>query len=289
MTTAQLTVGRLISAVHLLDLASSYELYFQELSTTLRIIKLVPATEAVSLAVAAGWIKVPTDGPMTLERRGEEVRDFESIEIQVRAGIYDLAVRERYNWTYAAMRGRTELLKVVSPAVRECFDDAGLLTSTEPQIIEWWDKLADVSRASADAAKISIGRSGERLTMEYEMRRVGSLPRWQAVESNLSGFDVLSVVSAGDARPLPIEVKASVQPVQYASFHVTRREWEVACSSGAFRLDLWELHGGQTRLASICPAELKEHIPLNTGQGSWESVEIPFQAFRDRFATAPSL
>jgi hypothetical protein len=73
-----------------------------------------------------------------------------------------------------------------------------------------------------------IGRSGEKMSFDHEWKRTGLKPIWQAVESNLAGFDILSVTDSINNAKLQIEVKATTSEINYAKVHITRNEWETA-------------------------------------------------------------
>ena len=47
----------------------------------------------------------------------------------------------------------------------------------------------------------------------------------KAIDNNEDGYDVLSIIDAGDSRSLLIEVKTSTMGVA-GFFHLTRNEWE---------------------------------------------------------------
>lgn len=76
-------------------------------------------------------------------------------------------------------------------------------------------------------------------------------PKWIAIESSSDGYDVLSRMSASDNRRMTIEVKASEQDTEFASFHLTRNEWETAIGSVAHRFHLWALARAREELAVL--------------------------------------
>ncbi len=92
----------------------------------------------------------------------------------------------------------------------QCFEEAGLLKGMTEDIVSWWDKLGSYARAHGNETLLLFGRKGERLSMEYEGQRVGVQPTWQSLESNFSGYDILSQKKGKDDNtPLMIEVKAT--------------------------------------------------------------------------------
>ena len=123
----------------------------------------------------------------------------------------------------------------------------------------------------------------------YEQIRTGKDPAWQAVESNLSGFDILSVVGEMDNRKLPIEVKTTSGTIGHGSFYISRNEWETGITSDYYNFHLWALGDINPSLAVLDKADVAPHIPTNRGDGSWDAVEIPFAAFKSVFSSQPSL
>jgi hypothetical protein len=167
---------------------------------------------------------------------------------------------------------------------RQCFTEAGLgATPPSDTIIAWWDDLAAAARAKHADSQTLIGREGERCSIRYEEARVSRRPEWHSIESNKSGFDLVSIVSREYPSDLQIEVKASERPVSTATCHVTRNEWEVAVGSDIYLFHLWSMTETGKKLAILTPQEVECHIPTENGEGKWESVEIPFRVFRPWF------
>ena len=130
---------------------------------------------------------------------------------------------------------------------------------------------------------MQVGREGERCSIAFEERRVGRRPEWQSIESNKSGFDLLSTMEQTDPTDLQIEVKASVRPLSAASMHVTRNEWETAQTAEQYLFHVWSLTDSGKRLAILSPEDIVAHVPSENGQGRWETVEIPCRAFATMF------
>ena len=81
-----------------------------------------------------------------------------------------------------------------------------------------------------------------------------------------------------------IEVNASKQPLESASFFVSENEWSVAASHlESYHFHLWLL-GDRPILVDIPSREIAPHIPQNRDAGLWKSVEIPFSIFFKRQA-----
>ena len=154
-------------------------------------------------------------------------------------------------------------------------------------IVRWWDELGNLARGFRSAALTGIGRMGERLTLAYERDRTGQEPLWQSIESSFSGYDVLSVVSATDSTPMPIEVKASELRLKDACFYVSANEWESAQQARAHTFHVWRV-GEQPQLAIIGVEQLAPHVSANKGDGLWQSLKVPYFSFRSLFMHVPT-
>lgn len=70
------------------------------------------------------------------------------------------------------------------------------------------------------------------------------------------------------------------------TLHLTRNEWERSLEADSHIFHLWSfVSNNPGDLAIVSPKEMESHVPRDSGDGSWEMVEIPFAAFRDRFAS----
>lgn len=195
-------------------------------------------------------------------------------------GLY--IITERPIWANRMPMGRDETFAVIDDDTYYCFKEAGLARQPiSDNIVKWWDTIASVFRAANENDLLAIGRKGERLTLEYELRRTSFVPKWMSVESNFMGYDILSRESREDETHRLIEVKASSSNAP--SFFISRNEWEIAQSSrGQYRIYLWRL-GVHSELAILTVDEVAAHIAENSGQGSWTSVEVPYGVFADSF------
>ena len=70
------------------------------------------------------------------------------------------------------------------------------------------------------------------------------------------------------------------------AFHLSRNEWERALETENHAFHLWAMYPNRNpSLAVISPQDMQSHVPIDQGMGSWESVEISFETFQDRFTT----
>lgn len=187
-------------------------------------------------------------------------------------------------WSKRIPYGRCEATTFMTKDEKSCFYEAGLLDE-EPDygVVLWWDKLSEIIRKRVDALKNEVGRSGEACTIAFENERVGKKPKWKSIDSNMLGYDIMSVVSTDDNTPLLIEVKTSTDDMEHAYFHVSSNEWRVATHAAKYAFYLWNLHNGKKNLAIVNLNDINPHIPENKESGEWESAKIPFESFMDKF------
>jgi hypothetical protein len=172
-----------------------------------------------------------------------------------------------------------EAIKFMPAEVQQVFKEAALLDTLTSEIVEWWDILSLSARNNKQQTNAKVGRNAERLSMEREEKRTNIPPKWQAIESNFSGFDILSVHSPEDIAPLRIEVKGSTQPKSDAYFYLTRNEWEVATTTGSYCFHLWLMGQNPPQVIVVDFSVIKEHVCLDQGSGKWENIRIPFSIF----------
>lgn len=184
-------------------------------------------------------------------------------------------------WARIVALGRKKLIQKLSRDEAQCFREAGLLIDPPTlEIIAWWDRVAAAARAAADQIKLERARIAERLSLEYEVKRLISLgierkPIWMSVEDNTAGYDIMSY----DPNPVDvtnrlIEVKSTIaSPVR---FRLTRNEWEKACTYGrSYHFHIWDLRAQPPRLHQRTVEDIIIHIPTDNNRGRWENAEIP--------------
>jgi hypothetical protein len=246
-------------------------------------ILVCPALDILDLSTRCGWVKIDFDGMLKLSDRGLQLHETSDYQIRLRLQIQDIISVDQPSWSSLFPKGRQETARFVDPDVRQCLDEAGLLSSNLcDDVVAWWDQMAALVRGVKSSVLSNIGRTGERLSIAYERKRTGRHPTWQSIESNLSGFDILSCLSDIDASPLQIEVKASGNSWRYAYFYLTANEWESATLAHNYHFHLWALDANP-KLAVVSLAQMERHIPLNSGEGEWKTVRVPFSVFSDRF------
>ena len=106
------------------------------------------------------------------------------------------------------------------------------------------------------------------------------IPGGIGLETNLAGYDVASVKSANDNAFFCIEVKTTTTLEDSARFWLTRHEWETALSVSNYAIYLWILDESPKPTPKIVsPSALAEHIPVDQGDGAWESTRVRFSSF----------
>jgi hypothetical protein len=223
------------------------------------------------------WVGLNTLGQLDVTERGRRILQAGAAEAALQVQLEDLVETYRPKWLPLLSRGRAEALKYLPIDVVQCLREAALTVGTSDKVVGWWDRCSRVSRREGKDANLDVGRKGEKLSLRHEMIRTKRKPIWQSIESNLAGFDILSVVSQDDLRTLRIEVKTSNTNLDSARFFVTQTEWAVASTSDQYLFHLWCLQP-KPRLLLASVEQISDHVPYNKGKGQWEKVMIPFSA-----------
>ncbi len=230
-----------------------------------------------------GWIAADESGETKVTVLGARILEQSDARGKFRRALLDYVERENPSWVEQACFGRNKVVTFAPGAIRQIIDECGLTTGFDDETVAFWDMLAAMARGMRDDVLTRIGREGERLSLKHEERRTGVKPKWVAVDSSSKGYDVLSVASREDLSKCTIEVKASSLGVN-GRFHLTCNEWNVATRGKNHLFHLWDLTISPPRLAVIIPQQMIKHMPLNSGSGEWESVEVPMSAFGQFFA-----
>jgi hypothetical protein len=279
-----LSPGLLYSAQKLIDTVAAHPMDREQFLWSFRTMLVSPAEGVLALSTRCGWIGINESLGLDVTEMGRQVQSLNGAEFKLRQQIRDFIQAVQPAWAKLLSAGRSEALPFMPEPARQCFTEAGLGDNPPTdEIIKWWDDIAAASRGRTLEYLTQVGRDGERRSITYEERRVGRRPEWHSIESNKSGFDLLSVASKSDMSDLQIEVKASTRPISFASLHVTRNEWEVAQTADRYIFHVWSITDSGDKLAVLTPADVAAHVPTENGQGLWESLEIPYRAFQAAF------
>ena len=269
----------------LIAIASRNALTFPQIHTSFAYLGGLPTAKVISTAQGIGWLRASDEGIASITPSGSRLLNLAGYEPMLRQALLDYIEIERPAWVQNATYGRSRVIRFAGSEIAQVFIEAGLAHSIEDEVVAFWDAMAALARGQKNGRLSAIGRQGERLSIAHELARTGRKPKWVAIDNNEDGYDVLSVVESGDSRPLSIEVKTSMMGLA-GSLYLTRNEWERAQEVEHHAFHIWAMKPNAQVLAILTPMEVQGHIPLNTGSGSWESVEIPFAAFREHFTSS---
>lgn len=274
--------GLALGCFELLEMAQRHDLRLASVAVEFSKIGVMPAMSVLDLAQTLNWVLAGEDGRAVVTVEGHRILSLSGYQARVRRALLDYIDVIRPPWVQNATFGRAKVIAFAGNDIAQVFVEAGLAHGTDREVVEFWDELAARARGQKGVRLNAVGREGERLTIKHETRRTGREPRWISIDSNADGYDVLSVSGPSDGRHLSIEVKATT--IGYAgSFHLTANEWERAIVSDLHAFHLWDMSANAPSLAVLTKEDVDPHVPADRGDGRWESVEIPFGAFSDRF------
>jgi hypothetical protein len=271
------SVGILYSAQEFTSYVSNNVVGVDEFKSAFKKFSLARPEDILDVAVKCNWIDFHPDGICRITQKGKTLLLAEADKI-LRLQICDLIDVDQPAWAAKIPNGRQEAIKFFPDEVHQCFKEAGLLQGWDEDIIDWWDKLSIATRSHKSITNLLTGRRAEKLTIDHETKRLGIAPHWQSIESNFSGYDILSKSEKGSATNRMIEVKGSTLPKNQAFCFVTRHEWRTAELSKDYRFHLWCLRGAPY-LIDVTMDQMKLHIPQDNGDGVWETTKIYFNCF----------
>jgi hypothetical protein len=278
------SVGVLYSAQEFTAYVSENEVSVDEFTAAFKRFSLAKPEDILQVATKCNWIDFHPNGICHVTKKGKEIL-FDAPDKSLRVQLCDLISTDEPPWAAKIPHGRQEALKFFPEEVQQCFKEAGLLQGWDADIIDWWDKLSIATRNHKVTANLVTGRTAEKLTIKYETKRVGLEPHWQSIESNFSGYDVLSYVDNTFAVRRMIEVKGTTLPKKQAFCFITRNEWKNAEIVKDYHFHLWCLRDKENPiLLDLSVAHMKPHIPSDNGDGAWETTRIPFNCFPDSMA-----
>jgi len=101
-----------------------------------------------------------------------------------------------------------------------------------------------------------------------------------ALDSDHHGYDILSQIDNSNSDPLHIEVKASISGWRGGVLHLTRNEYDKSRECGEnYQFHLWDLSSDKPKLLIVSSRDMLQHVPIDSGEGRWESVAIGFKSF----------
>ena len=283
----RLSVNVLFSSVSVLKMIRDRG--FNNLSELRHVIlpTLISVDDLVELCKVCKWINIinniitisPTNDFLSPDSIDNDLQPA-----TVRRMLLDYIENCKPAWRALIPRGRREAYIFMSDDEKACFKIAGLMDmNPSDEIVHWWDSVADQQRVIGNDLRTEIGRIGERLTLKYEFHRTRHMPKWIALDNNLSGYDILSQIDEEHLDKLLIEVKTSYLPISKADFYISRNEWDIANQSKHYKFYLYSLHENKVNLAIIPKDVIKTHIPVDNLGGEWQKVKIGFLEFSNSF------
>ena len=232
----------------------------------------------LELCFEVKWLSVDENGILFPSDEGISISNILEPRDIIRYQLRTIIFQTRPSWARGIQYGRSQVLKTMNRDIYQCFREAGLVLGNDEQTVKWWDILGLAARGFTDENLLGIGRVGERRSIIYETQRTGKEPRYIALESAFPGYDLLSIIEKGSSERLCIEVKTSEKDLQYATFYVSRNEYEHGLLKQNYVFHLWLVKNLEKPI--VVPfGDIEVHCPKDNRNGEWKSVEIPFRAF----------
>lgn len=269
------SVGILYSTQSFIEFVKENEVNGTQFPIMFKKFKVADAKSVLDTALKCNWVTLNVENQLEVTKLGHKILMANDSRSKLRIQISNLIEINKPNWSPLICYGRSEAMRFFPEEVKQCFGEAGLLSNYDKDTVEWWDNLSSIVRGVSEDINLLIGRYGERLSIIYEEQRIGMAPKWQAIESNLSGYDILSKASTWDKSALRIEVKVSSSG-KSVKFHITKNEWNVATNIGNYIFHIWKIKP-EKQLYIFSVEDMKDHIPINQGKGVWESVLVEIE------------
>ncbi|MDJ0821539.1 MAG: DUF3883 domain-containing protein [Paracoccaceae bacterium] len=276
------SVGILYSSQTLLELVEKGELTVANFEHDFKRIEVADGPTVLDLSQKCRWIRLEEGGSLCLTERGVALRSVGTAEFCLREQLLDVISHSPPAWSKKIPLGRSEALKIMPDEAKQCFRECGLTQGIEEDVVSWWDQAGQSVRAVRSKTNHDVGRQAEKNSVDFERRRTGKEPLWQAIETNVAGYDVLSFLDSESTERTQIEVKGSGMRKSEAAFFLTRNEWRTAMKSKHYIFHLWLIH--EVPKLFVVPAKAVEpFVPENRLSGKWETAQLSFKEF-DSFA-----
>ncbi|MEM9358911.1 MAG: DUF3883 domain-containing protein [Pseudomonadota bacterium] len=272
------SVGVLYSCQTFLKIVREGALNLENFESSFRRIEVADGRAVLALSQTCQWIRVTERGHIGLTERGEGLLAQEIEQRCLREQLLDVLATSPPAWARKLILGRFEALKIMPDDAQQCFRECELTEGFDDETVSWWDQASETVRSERSRLNHRVGRQAERLSLQFERKRTGRDPLWQAVQTNVAGYDVLSFVDSENESRLKIEVKGSRMGRREASFFLTRNEWRTATKSTAYQFHLWLIHEVPT-LFIVPSSELEAHVPEDKLHGRWETAQFFFKDF----------
>ena len=289
------TSGLISASILVLDAIDKLEVKTKKDIIQTGAVNFVKIEDVLEFAINCGWIQFSKhDRSYSLSNTGKSITNKlvggDITPVIWRQMLFSYATHCKPNWTKRVPAGRKEASIFMTKDERRCFVEAELLLDElSDDSLVWWDLLSTHIRAQPNEDDLITGRKGELLTLLYEENRVGKKPKYVAFDTNVSGYDIDSITCKDDSTPIHIEVKSTMDSIDYGSLYITENEWFNASTVENYIFYVWSFHKGKQLLANVSPEKMLSHIPSNNGCGQWTDVKVPLSAFADLFQDISSL
>jgi len=250
--------------------------------------KIAPTKDMMKVSYDSNWLRgnigdIEEGLRLEITDKGKKICKQRDAVSKLRLQLKDIIIQRKPPWLQSIKYGRDIFTNELRrDPVSQCLRDACLLEGDDDTIVSWWDELSNLSRGIERDHLLEIGRTAEKKSIIYETKRTGVRPKWEAIDSNKSGFDLLSKISESNKNELFIEVKGTSYNLenknseQFAFIHISRNEWNIANSPAEYIFHIWiSLNSKNEKLIKLYPGDIQKHIPQDNNKGKWESVKIP--------------
>tara|TARA_B100000767_G_C19777947_1_gene543834 strand:+ start:8694 stop:9572 length:879 start_codon:yes stop_codon:yes gene_type:complete len=188
-------------------------------------------------------------------------------------------------WSIRFKRGLIHLRDIQEdyPKIHQCLEELGIfnknLTDEASNFIYKVKEL--IYSQMNSSANIQIGKKGEKLSIEYEYKKSGIRPTYQALIDERSGFDLIAYGKNEEEKY--IEVKASKR----GQAHITWNEWKTAINKNenneTYEFHFWKLEEKYYELAILNSDDLNFLGSISEKGHHWETYLIEFKDFKKKF------
>ena len=170
--------------------------------------------------------------------------------------------------------GRKKAQIFLPDFLRQILNEAKIFLS-DHKYEKFAQEIHETSFKYDDSRNREIGKMGEKLSLQFEKKRIGKMPEWIALEDDGAGYDIKSQVNKKNNNSLYIEVKTTLKPLAKGIIYITRNEWETAkIKSEFFLFHIWVTQVSKQKPFIISPAQITKHVPKERGSGKWNDFSI---------------
>lgn len=260
----------------------------------------LPIEDGFDLAEVCGFI-VKENQCIKIKDSGKKIvalwnKDEPNLMV-IRKIIFSLIIKLLPPWTAFINMPIPQILESIPGNWFEVLGQADVIHfPLSSEAVQWWEELRDALEKIEEDIRKSTGKIGEKLTIEYEKKRLhkDNCPhliegiKWMARISDKYGYDIqsyfgfLHFYNNKQENILMIEVKSSTYDSDDFRFFLTRTEWETAKkNSKSYLFYLWRgVNSGKKEVKPEGPFVfsvdfIRKYIPINQHKdGRWEKCRI---------------